>query len=286
MFDGTECLFLSSNLFNSIEIFIRRESNKSFLIESVRIFHKENLFFSSICLFRENSNWRKLRGICGLKDSVSLSWQSFLIDVRFGLNYTTLRSIFSEIIPSMLVLLFDIGIILHVIQSDWQMSFHSPSTSSRPSFRNSFQSKDFSSSTLTMNGGLIVHNRPRTSWMNIGLIIHSSIFCFSSLTSTIIHWTTSNVLLSYWSSVLILGNSSFYFYIYCLTGKSFRNEIQKIFYRYFQIYFFGKCFNLCRNEEEREEIEQTIHMRLIRHRSTIIPPQSIAHLRRPSAHFI
>lgn len=258
------------------------QSNSSFFNQFVQSILFQ-IFISSSLFFRSESEEEKWRWtsdqICGLKQSISSSWQSFLIDVRFGFNYTTLRSIFSELIPSIFVLIFDIGIISHVIQSNWTMSMNSPSTSSRPSFRNSFQSKE-----IPLNG-MIVYNRPRTSWMNIALIIHSVLFCFSSLTSTMIHWTTSNVLFSYWSSVLILGNSAFYFYIYCLTGKSFRNEIRKIFYRYLQLYFIGKCLDLCRTKQQRELAQQTIHLRLLRHRSTIIPAQSIAHLRRPSTYF-
>jgi hypothetical protein len=212
------------------------------------------------------------RTICGLKDSVPLSWTHFLIDVGFGLNYTTLRSIFSEIIPSIFVILFDIGIIVHVIQSTYSISSNGPPMSARPSYRNSFQSKEGVD-------GLMVHNRPRTSWMNIVLIIHSFLFCFSSLTASIVHWSTSDVLLSHWTSVVILANCSLNFYVYCLSGRSFRNEIRKLFYRYFQLYCFGKFMNLFRTKSQREEIAQTVRMRLVRHRSTIIPHQSIAHLR-------
>jgi len=208
---------------------------------------------------------------------LSESWFHFLTDVRFGLNYTTLRSIFSEIIPSIFVILFDIGIIVHVVQSTSFISTtNPPPTSARPSYRGSFQSK------TEGQDGLMVHNRPRTSWMNIVLILHSFLFCFSSLTATIVHWSTSDPLLSHWTSVVILINCSLNFYVYCLSGKSFRNEIQKLFYRYFQFYCYGKLMNLFRTTSQREEVSQVVRMRLVRHRSTIIPRQSIAHLRKTS----
>ncbi|CAF1373864.1 unnamed protein product [Adineta steineri] len=195
----------------------------------------------------DSTNIHSYQSIYALKESVSLIWRSFLNDVRFCLNYTTLRSIFSEIIPSILVIGFDIGIIAHVVQSASLLSANSTSTSVRPSNRTSFQVK---------NGvdGLMVHNRPRTSWMNIVLIIHSFLFCFSSVTATLVHWSTSNMFLSY-----------------C--------EIRKLFYRYFQLYCFGQLLNLFRTKSEREENAQIVRTRLVRHRSTIIPPQSIAHLR-------
>jgi hypothetical protein len=216
------------------------------------------------------------QGGCALKETIPMFWRTFLVDVRFGLNYTTLRSIFSEIIPSVLVIIFDTGIIVHVIQSRSSMSLTGASVSvaigARSSYRYSLCGKD-------PIDGLIVHNRPRISWMNIVLILHSFLFCFSSLTATIVHWSTSNILLSYWSSVVILANASLNFYVYCLSGKSFRNEIRKLFYRYFQIYCVGMCCNLCRTDQRREEVEQAVRMRLVRHRSTIIPAQAVAHLR-------
>jgi hypothetical protein len=241
----------------------------------IPLINRPNLSENNISYVEINEDLKtnsSYRAICGLKESISLSWLNFLNNVRFGLNYTTLRSIFSEIIPSLFVILFDIGIILHVIKSTSYISSNGSSLSARPSYRGSFQNKEGAD-------GLMVHNRPRTSWMNIVLIIHSVLFCFSSLTATIVHWSTSDALLSYWTSVVILANCSLNFYVYCLSGKSFRNEIRKLFYRYFQLYCFGKFMNLFRTKSQQEEITQIVRMRLVRHRSTIIPQQSFGHLR-------
>jgi len=219
------------------------------------------------------------RSICGLQKSISSLWLKFLNDVRFNLNYTTLRSIFSEIIPSLLVILFDIGIIVHVIKSASYISSNGPTLSARASAFSARTSDHGSFQCKESADGLVAHNRPRTSWMNIVLIIHSFLFCFSSLTATIVHWSTSDALLSYWTSVVILANCSLNFYVYCLSGKSFRNEIRKLFYRYFQLYCFGKFMNLFRTKAQREANAQIVRMRLVRQRSTIIPPQSFSHLR-------
>lgn len=213
------------------------------------------------------------RALCGLEDTISFSWRKFLINVRFGLNYTTFRSIFSEIIPSLFVILFDIGIIVHVIKSSSIIALNGPPLSARASLRASFQSKDGGID------GLMVHNRPRTSWMNIVLILHSCLFCFSSLTASIVHWTTSDPLLSHWTSVVILANCSLNFYVYCLSGRSFRNEIRKLVYRYYQLYCYGMLMNLFRTKSQRDESSQIVRMRLVRQRSTIIPPQSLPHIR-------
>lgn len=249
------------------------QQNKT-LIRSINISSEDNSSMTHEHLFDTHS----FRSLCSLKPLLSPSWYHFLTDVRFGLNYTTLRSIFSEIIPSIFVILFDIGIIVHVIQSASFIStnnHHNPPLSARASYRGSFQSKEG-------QDGLMVHNRPRTSWMNIVLILHSFLFCFSSLTATIVHWSTSDPLLSHWTSVVILINCSLNFYVYCLSGKSFRAEIRKLFYRYFQFYCYGKLMNVFRTKSQREEISQIVRMRLVRHRSTIIPRQSIAHLRKTS----
>ncbi|CAF3420162.1 unnamed protein product [Rotaria socialis] len=223
-----------------------------------------------------STNNHSYRSACTLKESISTSWYSFLSDVRFGLNYTTLRSILSELIPSLFVILFDIGIIIHVVISTSSISTNGPSTNNRSSYRGSLQSKDGVD-------GLIVHNRPRTSWMNIVLIIHSFLFCFSSLTATIVHWSTSDALLSYWTSVVILSNCSLNFYVYCLSGRSFRNEIRKLFYRYFQLYCFGRLMNLFRTKSQRDDVTQIVRMRLVRHRSTIVPGQSTGQFRGASS---
>jgi hypothetical protein len=211
----------------------------------------------------ENSN-RSSHMICAFKRSISPFWVGFLNDVRFGFNYTTFRSIFSEIIPSLLVIYFNIGIIIRVIQSSISFSKNGSTTNVRQSNNNSIQTREG-------GDGLIVHNRPRTSWMNIVLIIHSCLFFFSSLTATIVHWSTSDVLLSHWISVVILANCSLNFYVYCLSGKSFRNEIRKLFYHYFQIYCFLKFMNLFRTQSQRQQVKQNLRMNSVKHRSTMLP---------------
>jgi hypothetical protein len=243
----------------NVVVFFNRLTNSTSLERQSR--ENEDLTHNQI------SN-RSYQMICGLKQSISPSWHSFLLDVRFGLNYTTFRSIFSEIIPSILIIYFNIGIIIRVIQSRLVFSSNNSSTTNiRSTQNNSFQTREGAD-------GLIVHNRPRTSWMNIVLIIHSCLFFFSTLTATIVHWSTSDALLSHWISVVILANCSFNFYVYCLSGKSFRNEIRKLFYHYFQLYCFLKFMNLFRTKSQREQVTQTVRINLVKHRSTNLPPQT------------
>ncbi|CAF3309587.1 unnamed protein product [Rotaria socialis] len=225
--------------------------------------------------YRQKSN-HSFHMVCGLKSLIDPSWHSFLLDVRFGLNYTTLRSIFSEIIPSLLVIFFNIGIIVCVIKATLSFSKTNTSITMRQLHNSSFQIKEGVD-------GLIVHNRPRTSWMNIVLIIHSCLFCFSSLTATIVHWSTSNVLLSHWTSVVILTNCSLNFYVYCLSGKSFRHEIRKLLNDYVQLCCFVKFMNLFRTKSQREHARQAVRMHVVRQRSTILsPPPTNTYIRTPS----
>ncbi|CAM4964796.1 unnamed protein product [Rotaria socialis] len=211
-----------------------------------------------------------------------ITQQDISSTLSFSLSNTSYQEDYSnqfqhhELIPSLFVILFDIGIIIHVVISTSSISTNGPSTNNRSSYRGSLQSKDGVD-------GLIVHNRPRTSWMNIVLIIHSFLFCFSSLTATIVHWSTSDALLSYWTSVVILSNCSLNFYVYCLSGRSFRNEIRKLFYRYFQLYCFGRLMNLFRTKSQRDDVTQIVRMRLVRHRSTIVPGQSTGQFRGASS---
>ncbi len=268
------CMLTGSNVYFYQPILISLKNHQPNLSQ-------QNISYDGQSLQKQEDliNNNSYRSICGLQKSISPLWLKFINDVRFNLNYTTLRSIFSEIIPSLLVILFDIGIIVHVIKSASYISSNGPTLSARASAFSARTSDHGSFQCKESADGLVAHNRPRTSWMNIVLIIHSFLFCFSSLTATIVHWSTSDALLSYWRSVVILANCSLNFYVYCLSGKSFRNEIRKLFYRYFQLYCFGKFMNLFRTKTQREENAQIVRMRLVRQRSTIIPPQSFSHLR-------
>ncbi|CAF1920370.1 unnamed protein product [Rotaria magnacalcarata] len=241
---------------NETLIKIFRLTNSTSLARYSR--HDEYLTYNQ----KKNHSFRM---ICDLKSSIDPSWRSFLLDIHFGLNYTTFRSIFSEIIPSLLVIFFNIGIIICVIKATLSFSKTNTSITMRQIPNSSFQIKEDVD-------GLIVHNRPRTSWMNIVLIIHSCLFCFSSLTATIVYWSTLNILLSHWTSFIILANCSLNFYVYCLSGKSFRHEIRKLLNDYAQLCCFVKFMNLFRTKSQREHARQTVRMRVVRQRSTILPP--------------
>ena len=72
----------------------------------------------------------------------------------------------------------------------------------------------------------------KMSWMNIVLILHSLLFFLSSSVTSIVYFSTSDMSVAYWMSVIILANCSLNFYVYCLSGKQFRTEIKRIAKRY------------------------------------------------------
>ncbi len=72
----------------------------------------------------------------------------------------------------------------------------------------------------------------KMSWMNIVLILHSLLFFLSSSVTSLVYFSTSDITLAYWMSVIILANCSLNFYVYCLSGKQFRTEIKRIAKRY------------------------------------------------------
>ncbi|CAF1175629.1 unnamed protein product [Didymodactylos carnosus] len=189
-----------------------------------------------------NQLYLKIHSHCSFDSNISPKWRAYFQDVSFGFNYHTVRCIFSELIPSIAVTTFNIGIILRITKATCQFKHilrkERPTTS-----RNIVKyvtSPTITTTTMSMtitgsNGRTKVNDAfsgPKTSWMNIVLILHSCLFFFSSLTHTIVYWYTSDAVLSHWVSVIILANCSLNFYVYCLSGKIFRQEIQRILKRY------------------------------------------------------
>jgi hypothetical protein len=70
-----------------------------------------------------------------------------------------------------------------------------------------------------------------TSWMNIVLILHSLLFLASLFSHIAGHVTGVEAHETWWVLLAILINCSLNFYIYCLSGKAFRNEIRRFIKR-------------------------------------------------------
>lgn len=68
--------------------------------------------------------------------------------------------------------------------------------------------------------------------MNIVLLFHSLLFFVSSSITSLVFFSTSDLVLAHWVSVIILANCSLNFYVYCLSGRQFRRELKRIAKRY------------------------------------------------------
>jgi hypothetical protein len=140
---------------------------------------------------------------CGISPNASVKWQKYFHEIHFGRNHFTIRCLFSELIPTGAIILFNTYIIHHLSQT----------------CRRFYRSLSRKQQSRT------------TSWMNIVLILHSSLFV-SSLASHITgHFMNVEAHETWWASLAILVNCSLNFYIYCLSGKAFRNEIHRFIQR-------------------------------------------------------
>jgi hypothetical protein len=90
----------------------------------------------------------------------------------------------------------------------------------------------------------------KMSWMNIVLILHSLLFFLSSSATSLVYFSTSNMKLAYWMSVIILANCSLNFYVYCLSGKHFRTELKRIAKRYIRN-LYKKILRRCYKHNKR-----------------------------------
>ena len=139
---------------------------------------------------------------CGLNSNASIKWKRYFHELRFGMNYFTIRCLFSELIPTGATVLFNSYIVYHLIQT-WRHLHQSINHESRK-------------------------EQTRTaSWMNIVLILHSSLFLASFLAHITGHFTVREPHEAWWILLTLLINCTLNFYVYCLSGKAFRNEIRR-----------------------------------------------------------
>ena len=183
-------------------------------------------------------------------------WQNYFDNLSFGLNYHTIRFLVSELIPSLLVALFNIAIIACILRTtahvrrhqqynhnnQLSMSMVTGSTTKLPPSspihlydRSQQLQRQGSLRQSSIKGSAyLTANVPfgKMSWMNIVLLLHSLLFFLSSSISSLVFFSTSDIVLSHWVSVIILANCSLNFYVYCLSGRQFRRELLRIARRY------------------------------------------------------
>lgn len=182
---------------------------------------------------------------------ISINWRQYFGEYAFRFNYHTIRFLLSEIIPSLLVAVFNIAIIVCILRTSahvrrrqefhhnnqLSMSMITGTTSKFPPMHiydtsqprhSSLRRTSFKSSSMPMTSVPF----GKMSWMNIVLILHSLLFFLSSSITSIVNFLTSDVKVMLCMSVIILGNCSLNFYVYCLSGRQFRMEILRIGKRY------------------------------------------------------
>lgn len=220
---------------------------------------------------------------------ISIGWKRYFLQLAFGWNYHTIRFLFSELVPSILVALFNICIIICIIRTtahvrrrrqehhyNHQLSTSMvtgltsktpplivlydthPQQQQRTSIRR-LSSKNVTAPTKSVPFG-------KMSWMNIVLILHSFLFFLSSSVTSLVYFSTSDMMLAYWISVIILANCSLNFYIYCLSGGQFRLELKRIATR---------CFRHVQTKSKRRWFRHQQHRHSsLRHGKKPLPPSS------------
>ena len=141
---------------------------------------------------------------CKVNSKASIWWQRYFQETHLGINQFTMRCLFSELIPTGIILLFEFYLIHHTLRTQRYL---------------------YRTDGHRAPGKLI----RITSWMSIILILHSTLFLVSLLSHIVGHFLTAHVHEAWWVLLGVLVNSSLNFYTYCLSGKVFCNEIRRCF---------------------------------------------------------
>lgn len=144
--------------------------------------------------------------ICELHPNASLRWQRYFQEFHLGFNHFTIRCLFSELIPTGVIILFNSIIIHHLLRTNHHLS-------KRIAHR------------------IDIKQLGARSWMNIVLVVHSSLFLCSLLSHIIGHINATEAHESWWVLLAVLMNCSLNFYVYCLSGHAFRIEVGRLIQR-------------------------------------------------------
>ncbi|CAF1382269.1 unnamed protein product [Rotaria sordida] len=152
------------------------------------------------------------RTYCELSSKASMKWKKYFHEIRIGKNHFTIRCFFSELIPTGAIILFNSYIIYHVVRASRRLH----QTNARQLRKEQWRIK---------------------LWMNIVLVLHSLLFLSSLLVHIIGHVLAVEAHEAWWVLLVILINCSLNFYVYCLSGKGFRNEIYWFIQRFKRLLF-------------------------------------------------
>ncbi|UJR32389.1 hypothetical protein I4U23_019851 [Adineta vaga] len=154
-----------------------------------------------------NGTMMKTKRYCGISPNASVRWQNYFEQVGFGQNHYTVRCLFSELIPAGTIILINTYIIYYL-----------------RTYRRFHRTLEYNSSRNL--------SRTTTSWMNIVLILHSSLFLSSLLSHIVGHFMNLEAHETWWVSLAVVISCSLNFYLYCLSGKAFRSEIRRFVQRF------------------------------------------------------
>jgi hypothetical protein len=160
---------------------------------------------------------------CDVYSSADVKWKRYFHDVHIGMNHFTIRCFFSELIPTGAIILFNFYIMYHLARTYHRLH-------------------------QTSNHKLHKEQSRTASWMNIVLILHSSLFLASILLHIVGHFIVVEAHETSWVLLAILINCSINFYIYCLSGKAFRNEIRRFIQR-----LKTRLFNRSHSDQHRRQ---------------------------------
>ena len=168
------------------------------------ISHTQNLLIDYFRNKATNSTVSPMYGYCGLNSDVSIKWKKYFNEISFGFNHYTIRCLFSELIPAGGIIIFNICILYYLCRTSHNFD------------RKNCERK--------------AEERKRTtSWMNAVLIFHSFLFFLSLLSHIIGHLMSVEAHETWWVLLAVLTNCSLNFYIYCLSGRAFRQQIRYFF---------------------------------------------------------
>jgi hypothetical protein len=136
---------------------------------------------------------------CDLNSNASIMWQKYFREIHPGMNHFTIRCLFSELIPTGAVILFNSCIIYYLVRA----------------YRHLHQTNHCIKQSRT------------ASWMNIVLILHSLLFLTPFLSHATGHYMRIEPHETWWVTLAVLINYSLNFYIYCLSSTAFRREIHR-----------------------------------------------------------
>ena len=172
------------------------------------------------------NNVTQYRMTCELHSNASIQWHIYFHQVHLGMNHFTVRCLFSELIPTGAIILFNAYIIYQIFQLQHHLCKKLGSRRRKTRSRT-------------------------TSWMNIVLVLHSTLFLSSLIAHIIGHFLFVEAHETWWVFLMILISCSLNFYIYCLFGRAFRSEIRRF------IRHWTKClFNNSQTLQQRSNQNQ------------------------------